>query len=104
MLAQDGMAAHSAIRSGDPMVQERRRLGCSIWLLMLLKEWRDPSDVYVSAGASITAAALGRALGVGERQARRDLQRLRGAGLVELQNTGRGFRIRLLPPERLPEA
>ena len=76
--------------------QMRKALGQSVWLLLLLRDWSGPSDLFVRSGVSIRATEVGQALGVGERQARRDLQRLRAAGFVELENTGRGFRIRLL--------
>ena len=81
-----------------PQVAQRRRLGHSIWLLLLLREWSHPSDRYVRSGDSIRATEMARALGVGDRQARRELQRLRDAGYVQLENTGRGFRIQLLTP------
>ena len=74
---------------------KRRKLGRSVWLLLLLQSWKSPSDIFVRSGTSIRAQELAEALGIGERQARRDLQRLRQAGCVELQNTGRGFRIRI---------
>lgn len=83
-------------RGALPPVEDRKQLGGSIWLLLLLLRWKDPSDIYVRSGNSIRAQEIASALGMGERQARRDLQRLRRAGYVELQNTGRGFRIRLL--------
>lgn len=79
-----------------PRFNERRRLGHSIWLLLLLREWARTPDNFVRSGESVRAAELAEALGVGDRQARRDLKRLRRAGYIELQNTGRGFRIRLV--------
>lgn len=81
---------------GLPCATERGHLGQGIWMLLLLREWRQSSDIYVRSGESIRATELGRALGIGERQARRELQRLSRAGYLELQNTGRGFRIRVL--------
>lgn len=78
-----------------PGPRERQRLGRSVWLLLLLCQWQGPSDGYVRSGNSIRAQELAEGLGIGERQARRELQRLRRAGYVELQNTGRGFKIRL---------
>ena len=78
------------------VLQDRRRLGLSIWVWLLLHCWKPSSGVFVRSGSSIRAGELAAALGIGERQARRDLQRLRRAGYVELQNTGRGFRVRLL--------
>jgi len=92
-----------ALQRGWPDIRDRRRLGSSVWLLILLGAWKGPSDIYVRAGASIRAAELAEALGIGERQARRDLQRLRRAGYVELQNTGRGFRIHLSRTMSLPQ-
>lgn len=74
---------------------KRKQLGRSVWLLLLLQSWRNPSDTFVRSGTSIRAQELAEALGIGERQARRDLQRLRKAGCVEMQNTGRGFKIRI---------
>ena len=79
-----------------PIAEERRRIGSAIWMLKLLGQWKARADIFVRAGVSVRAHELAEALGVGERQARRDLQRLRRAGYVELQNTGRGFRIRLI--------
>ena len=88
---------HGLVRTMPlPEPRERQELGRSIWLLVLLCRWQDPSDHYVRAGSVIRAQELADELGVGERQARRDLQRLRRAGYVELQNTGRGFKIQLL--------
>ena len=78
-----------------PWQWKRKQLGRSVWLLLLLQSWRSPSDIFVRSGSSIRAQELAEALGIGERQARRDLQRLRKAGCVELQNTGRGFKIRI---------
>ena len=78
-----------------PIADQRRNLGQSIWLFLLLTQWKSETDPYVRSGASIRAEELAAATGVGERQARRDLQRLRKAGHVELQNTGRGFKIRI---------
>jgi len=78
----------------DPR-EVRRQLGSGIWLLLLLNQWQTPPDLYVRSGTAVRAEELAAALGVGERQVRRDLQRLRKAGYLELQNTGRGFRIRL---------
>ena len=75
--------------------QTRKALGQSLWVLLLLRRWVGPSDLYVRSGDSIRARELGEQLGIGERQARRDLQRLREAGFVELENTGRGYRIRV---------
>ena len=66
--------------------------------------WTSPADRFVRSGTSLRARELGAALGIGERQARRHLQRLRRAGLVELQNTGRGYRIRLTEDEVGPNA
>jgi len=83
-----------------PLPGERKSLGRSIWLLLLLLRWTTAPHRDVRSGESIRAQEIAAALGVGERQARRELQRLRRAGYVELQNTGRGFRIRLL--QRLP--
>ena len=73
----------------------RRRLGQSIWLLLLLETWTRPGEAYACSGEPLQASRMAAALGIGERQARRDLQRLRKAGHVELQNTGRGFKIRI---------
>jgi len=81
-----------------PIRECRRKLGRSIWMWLLLERWSGPPDMRVRSGESIRAGELAQALGVGDRQARRDLQRLRRAGYVELQNTGRGFRIRLTNP------
>ncbi len=72
----------------------RRRLGRAVYLLVLLCDWSD-TEGSVRAGDSISAVELAGRLGIGVRQARRDLQRLRHLGLVELGNTGRGFTIRL---------
>lgn len=88
----ESLASHDCL----PSIKERRRLGQSIWMLLLLREWRRSPDMYVLSGDSIRAEQLAHALGVGERQARRELQRLRRTGYIELQNTGRGFRIRLV--------
>lgn len=74
---------------------DRRTLGLSVWLLLLLQQWRDSSELFVRSGKSVRASELAEAMGVGERQARRELQRLRRAGYVDLQNTGRGYVIRL---------
>jgi len=79
-----------------PIAEERRLLGSAVWVLLLLRRWADSPDSLVRSGASIRAQELAAGLGVGERQVRRDLQRVRRAGYVELQNTGRGFKIRLL--------
>lgn len=76
--------------------QTRRALGAGIWLLLLLRSWQAGPDPFVRGGASISAREIGTALGLSPRQARRDLNRLRRAGYLELQNTGRGFRIRLM--------
>ena len=75
--------------------EERRRLGGSIWLLLLLKSWNRPQENRPCCGDSIRTKELAKALGIGERQARRQLQRLRRAGYLDLRNTGRGFSIRL---------
>ena len=75
-----------------PSPVERRRLGGSIWLLLLLLRWKRPRDIYIRSGDSIRGKELAAALGIGERQARRELQRLREAGYVELENTGRGYK------------
>lgn len=80
---------------------ERRQIGRSVWLLLLLGTWVTGGDTFVRSGESIQASTIASALGIGERQARRDLQRLRRAGYVDLQNTGRGFRIRLTQSPRL---
>ena len=79
-----------------PLIQDRRRLGRSVWLYLILTARHNPTDRYVRSGDSIRAQELANALDVSERQARRDLQRLRKAGYLELQNTGRGFRIRIV--------
>jgi DNA-binding transcriptional regulator PaaX len=81
-----------------PCPEERRRVGSAIWLLLLLMEWTPTSDNSVRSGASIRADEIASALGIRERQARRQLQMLRRAGWVELRNTGRGFNIRLTDP------
>ena len=78
------------------VTEEKKNLGCAIWLLILLHHWKEPTDLFVRSGDSVRAKELSEALAVGERQALRDLGRLRKAGYVELQNTGRGFRIRLV--------
>ncbi len=80
-----------------PPAAVRRALGRSIWLLLLLSEWTPVGDADVRGGTSIRAGELAEALGIGERQVRRELQKLRKARYVRLRNTGRGFRIRLLP-------
>ncbi len=94
------MQAHVRSEPGDVALESckmgRRDLGLAIWLLLLLREWKGPADIYVRSGNSVQARELGDALGISERQGRRELQRLRLAGYVELQNTGRGFKIRLL--------
>jgi hypothetical protein len=92
--------ATSRNQNTDFQAEDRRRLGLSIWLLLQLEIWTPSSDSLVRSGASIRAQELASAMGVGERQARRELQRLRGAGYVELQNTGRGFKIRLVGRSR----
>jgi len=74
----------------------RRRLGRSIWLYLVLEGLRH-KDGLVAGGRSITAGELGTVLGVGPRQVRRDLERLREADLVSLRNTGRGFQVSLHP-------
>ena len=73
----------------------RRGLGRAVYLLLLLLSLSD-SQGQVRSGESINAEELAGNLGIGIRQARRDLQRLRHLGFVELENTGRGFKIRLL--------
>lgn len=75
---------------------DRAKLGLSIWLLILLYGWTSPPDTMVKSGHTVSARDVGDALGMGERQARRELQCLRRAGWVELRNNGRGFQIRLL--------
>ena len=75
---------------------DREKLGLSIWLLILLHSWTSPPDTMVKSGHTVSAHDIGEALGIGERQARRELQCLRRAGWVELRNNGRGFQIRLL--------
>ncbi len=89
------LAETNELQSVTRIDQVRKALGQSIWMLLLLRGWRGPSDSFVRSGGSILARELGKHLGIGERQARRDLQRLRTAGFVEVQNTGRGHRIRL---------
>ncbi len=74
----------------------RRRLGRSIWLYLLLDGLKR-EDGLVDGGRSITAGELGCALGVGPRQVRRDLERLKEVDLVALRNTGRGFQVWLRP-------
>ena len=69
-----------------------------LWLLLLLRDWTPHLTSDVRSGDSIRAIELATALGVGERQVRRDLRRLRHAGLIETENTGRGFKIRVLNP------
>ncbi len=83
-----------------PNARERQRLGRAVWVLLLLARWQDTGDTYVRGGASIRCGELAAELGVGERQVRRDLRRLRLAGYVELQRTGRGFKIRLSGVDR----
>ncbi len=80
-----------------PRADVRLQVGQGIWLYLLLMEWTTP-DGLVRSGASVRAEEFAEVLGVGERQARRQLQQLRRAGYVELQNTGRGFQIRLTTP------
>lgn len=98
MLRQNQAVEGAAAGSGLPSPTERVQLGRSIWLLLLFRQWNSPSELYVRAGDPIRATEIALALGVGERQARRDLQRLRRAGYVELQNTGRGYKVRLVNP------
>ncbi len=74
----------------------RRRLGRSIWLYLLLDGLKR-EDGLVDGGRSITAGELGCAQGVGPRQARRDIERLKNAELVALRNTGRGYQVWLRP-------
>ena len=96
MLSQVSELEGTALRTIRPCVEERRRLGQAIWVLLLLLDWTDPADIVVRSGASIRAEEIAQALGLGERQARRELQRLRRAGWIELQNTGRGFKVRVV--------
>ena len=79
-----------------PTAEERRRLGRSIWLFLLLTEWAE--NGVVRSGDSVRVSELAQALEIGPRQARRELHRLRQAGYLSLQNTGRGFRIQLAAP------
>ena len=76
--------------------EERRRLGRSVWLFLLLQQWTQ--DGQVRSGESVRVSEIASSLGVGPRQTRRELHRLRKAGYVTLQNTGRGFKIRILNP------
>ena len=78
--------------------EERRRLGRSVWLFLLLQQWTQGGQV--RSGESIRVSEIAAVLGVGPRQTRRELHRLRKAGYVTLQNTGRGFKIRVLEPRR----
>jgi len=73
----------------------RRRLGRAVYLLMLLTGSSD-ADGVVQSGRSVNAEELAADLGVGIRQARRDLQRLRHLGFLQIENTGRGFKIRVV--------
>lgn len=95
------MAAETVVAGADRLADTgttaaaRRQLGRAIWLLIILREWLGPGESLIRGGSSVRSGELAEALGIGERQARRDLQRLRESGYVELQNTGRGFKIRL---------
>jgi DNA-binding transcriptional ArsR family regulator len=98
MQTQSGASPAPLAETGQFSPKDRSRLGLSVWLLILLRTWNQPPDIYVRSGQSISACELAAAMDIGERQARRELQRLRRAGYVELQNTGRGYRIRVLDP------
>jgi len=89
------MGVLSATRGVASPATTRKNLGRSVWLFLLLSEWTTPGERLVRGGASIRSSELGEALGIGERQARRELQRLQKAGYVGLESTGRGFRVRL---------
>ena len=65
-------------------------------MLLVLRE-RLPAGI--TSPEPIRACDLADTLGVGERQARRELQRLSRAGFLKLENTGRGFRVQLLPSD-----
>ena len=99
MEAQTGPSPGRAIRPELSAIDRRLRgrLGRAVYLLLLLAEGAG-ADGLVQGGASVRAEELAKALGVGTRQARRDLQRLRHLGLVDLVNTGRGFTIRFPGP------
>ena len=82
--------------AGSEFEQHRRQLGRSVWLYLWLQRY-SRGDGLVAAGRSLTASGLGEALGIGPRQARRDLTRLKEASLINLRNTGRGYQVWLRP-------
>ena len=93
MLEEPRVPTSPGIGREVALAASRQRIGGAIWLLIVLRRNVSQDGVTVMGGAPLRACDLGRLLGVSPRQARRDLARLRSAGAVKLQNTGRGYRI-----------